>query len=634
MKRKIHGVLFAPTITAALTSALLTPLAAPLVHIAQTLIERGKLPKGALPPSDPAAFVPWCLARDGRLLSGGHWQPFLIAIAVIFFVVAFLFVYERAKNPRREIANGILGSQRAITAQSEIAKACKCWDGKNEPVGGVALGFVKAKEVLFECKHAVICAPSGSGKTRGSVYPTIDALSFSGENNLIITDPSLEIYVTTHRLLEERGYDVLLLDLENPRQGARFNPLRLVSDLHEIGDEAAAEARSREIGTTLYPLHGTEADVFASGAGGAFSAAAHEVATLAGLPEDQRTLWSTVKTIYTGTANKDTEPFKDWLRGFGEDSPAFSMASTFLSSQGKMESSILSSLEDGLKPFSSLNMRWATSGSEIEIDRMIRGKTVLFIHTLAPGREENRLASLLLAQHWAEVQRLGKRRGLRPTWGIFDEFHSLPPFGLVHALEQGRKYGVHYIMYVQSLSGFDLYRTPKEDGKDAILANCDVKALYRAGSDKDAQYFETQSGFRTVRVENTGEQSSPSGKGSSRGYGEQKVPVWPMGDILERDPGKDGVLVVQAAGHDRPAGKYEVPMADPTETFVAEHMGTLGTREFEQAVMNRELDALESRAAGIKLEVGGWTPDYGQAEKGPVGRPQDDIDSDEHDAWD
>lgn len=628
---KIAGVAIVAGATIAIAIASL-PFGAPFV---QAAMSGGKLDQAWIPHAfqvlegGPESLIEY--AKASASAEGGI-AHMLAWFAIVAGAIVLFACYQAAKSPKREVENGILGKQSSIKTAGEIIESCPMWNGRSEPSDGVVLGFVRGKAAVLECVHCAVCAPSGSKKTRGSVYPTIDALSFSGRNNLLVTDPSLEIYCMAGKCLAERGYEVHLLDLDNPRQGSRFNPLKIITDLSEAGKGEFAEDRAREIGSTLFPERGNENDIFVNAAGGVFAACAFAVATLPGVPGEERHLWSVVKTVMAGTLDGATA-LKDWIRGFGPESPVAAMAATFLASEGKLESSILASLHDGLQPFTSQNMRWLTSASDLGIDEMMAGRSAVFVHTLGPGAPANRIASLFLAQHWAETQRLGKRRGLRPCWVVGDEFHSLPKFDLPHALEQARKYGLHYVMYTQSFSGYDQYKTQKEDGKDAILANCDVKALYKAGSDLDARYFETLGGFKTIRARNTGEQrQGVSRSGSSEGFSEQKVPLWPQGDVLERNPEKDGVLVVQSALGARKAGKFEIPVVDASKTFVSDHFKTLGTPDFERKVIADTLDELEAKAEGIAIDLNGWQPDFEACKSDKTKAAE--IADDEFAAWD
>lgn len=552
-----------------------------------------------------------CMNEQMSLLTGlesfipmlGIWMAIILAV-IIRSVVSIM-------NPSsdRSVKDGVFGKQEVVSSKSDILLNTEHWNGKGKAPRGVAVGSVFGRSIIFDCNHAIICAPSGCGKTREGCYPTIDALSSGGENNLIITDPSLEIFVMTRRCLEKRGYETLLIDFDNPMQGLRFNPLKLITDLHKSGQQALAEDRAREIGSTLFPAHGNENDVFINAAGGAFAAVSYYVAASEDVPDKQRNLASVIKIINAGTMS-GTAPLKDWLRSFGEDSPQIALSATFLASESKMESSILGSIHDGLQPFNSSSMRWLTSESDIDIDDVITRQSAVFLHIVGPGNPNNKLASLFLAQHWAEVQRLGKRRGLRPCWVVGDEFHSLPKFTLVHALEQARKYGLHYVMYVQSLSGLDSYKTSTEDGKDAILANCDLKVLYKAGSEKDAKQFEIYGGYKTIKSQNKSRQSNASGKGTSESYSEQKRELWPADEILNRDPRTDGVLVFSQNTKMKRKRKFEIPIKEVSKTFSADHFGTLGTPDYERSILERTFDELEEKARVTSIEVVGWCPNF------------------------
>lgn len=539
------------------------------------------------------------------------------------------------RDSKRNVSNGILGKQESIASKSRIKDVCPTWNGESDPADGVVAGFVRKKAVIVPCTHAAINAPSGSHKTRGSVYPTIDALSWRGTNNLIITDPSMEIFAAAGPCLRERGYDVHLIDLENPRQGTRWNPIKLIADLYRNDlDLARAEAYAQEIGAILFPETGGENDIFINGAAGLFSAVAFKVATLAEVDDDEdRHLWSVASTILEGTSN-GTAPLKAWLTEEGYRSPHAVLAKIFLDAEGKFEASILGELHNGMRYLNSANARWLTSRNDLDIAALPHKPSAVFIHTLGPGNPANKLASLFFSQLWAETQRQGRWRAMRPCWVIGDEWHAIPRFDLVTAIEQGRKYGLHFIMYTQSFSGYDQYRTSKEDGKDAILANCDVKALFKAGSAQDARYFEELSGYKTVRVESVGSTRNGWGSNSSNmSYSEQAVPVWPMGEILARNPLKDGALVIRNAGYGFDSAKLEIPLIDASKTFVADHFKTLGSPQFEKEVLGRTFNELRERASSIPLDVHAWVPDFAKIDDSEIGTGAS-VENDEWAAWD
>ena len=539
-------------------------------------------------------------------------RVYLLAMAALLALMLLGSTKDAIFNTRdREVKDGILGDQKVLTKKRDILRKNYTWSGEgNPPVDGIAIGSVLGRTVIAPANHAAIIAPSGSGKTRGSVYQTIDALTYEGKNSLIVTDPSCEIYMMMAAGLEERGYPVHLLDFHASRRGSRYNPLAVIIERHRQGDTSSAEARAREIGDILCPETGSESDFFTRAAGGAIAAVCYLVATLDEVPDSKRNLWSVIQTMLKGTQGGRAK-LKGFITSGGGESPAYVMASTFLTAEDKVENSILSSLQDALQPFSSADMKYLTSASELSVTEVIEKPCVVFMHTLPKGNQANKIASLFLAQHLSETLRRGDRATLNPVFVVGDEFHAIPRFDLVTAVEQGRKYGLHYYMYVQSLAGFDGYSTRTENGKDAVLANADVKVLYKAGTPSDAAYFEVLGGKRTVQTRNTGTSSSANSSTSSEGFSEREVMNWPQGEVLARDPVRDGVLVfTNISGEAKRNGKFEIPVPDVTRTPTARNFATFGDRAHEREVMSRIEAELEDKAARRLVVFAAWTPAF------------------------
>ncbi|MBQ9001504.1 MAG: type IV secretory system conjugative DNA transfer family protein [Eggerthellaceae bacterium] len=555
-------------------------------------------------------FVTW-LADLQACLTVREFQIALLALFAILLFCPFLVENgEVFSTEEREVESGILGDQRVFKTKREVLSRNYTWDGAGKPpVYGLAMGGYPGKQVIIPANHSAIVAPSGSGKTRGSVYETIDALSVAAENSLVVSDPSGEIFAMMGEGLAARGYNVRLLDLNDGKRGERYNPLQAIAERHACGDEDGAEARAVEIGDVLSPEQGGENDYFDRAAAGLIAAVCYLVATLDGVPDDARTLWSVAQTVYKGT-DGGSEALKGFIRDQGTDSAAYVLASSFMASSDKTESNILSTVNNVLTMFNAASIKYATGGSEITPSQPMREPTAIFLRTLPKGNQANKLASLYLAQHLAETLRQGDRAALVPTYVIGDEFHAIPRFDLVTAVEQGRKYSLHYYMWVQSLTGFDAFSTKTEDGKEAVLANADVKVLYKAGSVSDAAYFETLGGRRTVRTKSTGTSTRDNAVTDSEGYAERDVANWAQGDLMQRDPYADGVLVfANVSGEAKHNGKFEIPVPDVTATPTARNFATFGSREHESQVISRVEARLSGNAKKIFIPRT-WTPDF------------------------
>lgn len=81
-----------------------------------------------------------------------------------------------------------------------------------------------------------------SGKGEMYVIPSIDVYSRAEKKtSMVVLDPKTELYKTSKKTLEERGYEVYLLSLVDPEHSMGFNPLDQVISLYADGDYANAE---------------------------------------------------------------------------------------------------------------------------------------------------------------------------------------------------------------------------------------------------------------------------------------------------------------------------------------------------------------------------------------------------------
>lgn len=533
--------------------------------------------------------------------------------AFFFFLLLVLLNADAFNEPEsRTLQNGKLGKQSQITKERAIAKANIVWsdeDHGDEPA--ICIGSINGKSVFAEALFAVAIAPSGSYKTRGSLFQTLDYNTFNCNRNILVMDPSLEIYAQSHTALEKRGYRIRVIDPEAVTDS--FNPLALIASLCRQGDKARAQERSREIGSILFPTTGSENDWVMNDAAGAFAGICYAIASDDSIPIESKNLWSCMATILEGTKGGDAKPLKSWLEADGVQTPQAILSASFRASSDRQESSILSTLLAGIQPFATDSMRQLTSVSTFDMDEVIEEKCIVFFRIGGTDDERNKFVSLFLASHWAEVARRGAKRGsLRPVLTLADEAAALPRFSLPSACQQGRKYGYSFYLWLQSASGLDRYKTPTEDGKDAIISNCNVKILYRAGSVEDAEFFSKLSGESTVLSKTQGSSRSDGSSSSNVGFTEQLQPVWSPGDLVHSDPQTQGIHVIKSLpGEPNRSGCFVVPIRDVTECPTARHFTpAFGTREHEAKYITGEIEKLEKAGPRIINLPETWTPDF------------------------
>ena len=85
--------------------------------------------------------------------------------------------------------------------------------------------------------HCLILGTTGSGKTIRFVIPTMQFLARSAlRPSLVVTDPKGELYFNQSKLYQERGYDVLTLNLREPlKRSSCWNPCYIAYQEYQEG---------------------------------------------------------------------------------------------------------------------------------------------------------------------------------------------------------------------------------------------------------------------------------------------------------------------------------------------------------------------------------------------------------------
>lgn len=194
----------------------------------------------------------WLSARFAEYPTG------TAALLALFFLSSLLF-FSVQQGKERGDDGGVLGSARIKTGP-ELIKGSVTWNGKSSPEArGFVYGFYKGKYLFEPERHVLLDGSTGAGKTRFCLNPTIDLLTYGNGGNgsepssITLTDVKNELIELTGPELERRGYEVLLLDTQNPYRGHRFNPISLVARLMEEGDLQGAERAADAIAMTLSP---------------------------------------------------------------------------------------------------------------------------------------------------------------------------------------------------------------------------------------------------------------------------------------------------------------------------------------------------------------------------------------------
>jgi type IV secretion system protein VirD4 len=85
--------------------------------------------------------------------------------------------------------------------------------------------------------HCLIIGTTGSGKTIRFVIPTMQFLARSAlRPSIVVTDPKGELYFSQSKLYQERGYEVLTLNLREPlKRSSCWNPCNIAYKEYQEG---------------------------------------------------------------------------------------------------------------------------------------------------------------------------------------------------------------------------------------------------------------------------------------------------------------------------------------------------------------------------------------------------------------
>ena len=84
---------------------------------------------------------------------------------------------------------------------------------------------------MYKPIHTIVIGTTGSGKTTMVIDPTIQILSETGSKpSIVVNDCKGELYNHNAEKLRRQGYDVQVIDLREPQQSSRFNPIERAFD--------------------------------------------------------------------------------------------------------------------------------------------------------------------------------------------------------------------------------------------------------------------------------------------------------------------------------------------------------------------------------------------------------------------
>lgn len=631
--------------TASLLLALFAlPLISPLVDAFLAILQHGNLPKSEaetflnMDKGYPALFLNY---YSGLISGREPLATFLAGTAGCFAVVGLSALYWLSQKSQRTSEDSLLGKAEIIDNPKSRRKANSTWDGSKVPEkGGLVLGFENGNYLFApETPHCLTVGRTGSGKSRLVLLPTLH-LAFEAGFNVIVLDIKSELYELTSDKASEKA-NTVLLDLESPMKGNRYNPLEIITEAIGSGDEGRARDYADRLAADLVPPE--DKNPFFSNAARGLLCACFLAVSSADIPKKKKNMASVCAMIDEGTSGygKDpAEPLKNFFKDLGHDHPAFSPASEFLSSgDNTAAKNVLSTVKVALRPLSSPAMRWMTAKSDSGINEMISKHTVVYLRVLGKNNPSNVVLTAFLNQWWMRARQLAEQNGGRvphETALALDEFGNFPKIEAIPEIcTLGRSYRIHFWGFVQSIGQLSAYNKPGDGGagQEEILSNIGIKIALGLSSQADCEYFTKLVGKRTVMASGSSRQKS-QGRGSFGTSASERaddlIHPWEWQGF---SPDRDGAIVVKAKenGAEDRNGVFRMPLADATLTPAGRYFG-LGSPDFEAGKRAAVRAALEKKERSRKQKVPTWHIDFGEEDESADESPA--VEKDEFSAWD
>ena len=405
-----------------------------------------------------------------------------VLFLMLIYIGGIVLYYSTRKNYRR---NEEYGSAKWGSANS----VCKKYKEKNSNNNKILTQNVEIG--LDGRKHrrnlnVLICGGSGAGKTRFYAKPNIMQCNCS----FVILDPKGEILRDTGNLLEEKGYEVKVLDLINMDKSHCYNPFVYLKDDNDV----------QRLVTNLFksttPKGSQSNDPFWD------TAASMLLLSLIfylwyEAPEEEQNFTMVMEMLRAGDVKEDDDMYLspldllfEKLEKKNPEHIALKYYRDYHSGSAKTLKSIQITLASRLEKFNLRSLSMLTMTDELDLPSLGEKKTALF--ALIPDNDTsfNFIVSILYTQLFQQLFYVAdhKYKGSLPVpvHFVMDEFAnvSLPEdFDKILSVMRSRQVSVSIIL--QNLAQL---KALFEKQWESIVGNCD-EFLYLGGNEQSTHKY-------------------------------------------------------------------------------------------------------------------------------------------------
>ena len=520
-----------------------------------------------------------------------------LVVSVVIVMLYFVFAKPSAKQgkgilgkgKKNEINDSPLENSRWMT-QKEVnenfppAQFTKLKDNKKDGIPLYAIYNSKKKELdinIASGMHSLVIGATGSGKTTTFVNPMVQILGHSAAgSSMICTDPKGELFQMHSKMLSDHGYKCMVLDLRDPYNSFRWNPLADFYDRYQIylhiGDEvyrrhddvteagltltdsedsfgdtwyeydgkaysdrkkllSIIKVQKQKVYDEIYedlndlvsvicPIESQSDPVWEKGARSIIMAVCIAMLEDSEFPElemtrDKYCFYNISKAI--SNSDNGYQALKDYFAGRSKLSKAVGLSRQVLSAAENTLNSYMSIALDKLSMFNDEGLCSLTSATDIDPAMFAHEPTAMFLKI--PDEKDTRhalAAVFILCIYKALIKVASFREDLslpRNVYFILDEFGNMPKIDKFDKMiTVGRSRKIWFNMIVQSYT--QLNNVYGDNVADIVKSNCGFKMFIGSNDIGTCEEFSKLCGNVTV---STSSYSSQLGQANSMSVSSQ-----------------------------------------------------------------------------------------------------------------
>lgn len=322
--------------------------------------------------------------------------------------------------------------------------------------------------------HSLIVGSTGAGKTRRFVLPLIMVLAKKGES-IIMTDPKGELYHMTSEMLRDYGYDIILINLREPKRGNAWNPLHLPYKLYTEGKRDKSVELLDDLSINIIGKANEKDPFWDNASAGYFVGLA--LSLFDNAEADKINLNSINFMSTTGSENfsGDRQYVDEYFSTIDPNSPAYISASPLLFASGETRTSLMSVFKQKIKIFSSKeDLSAMMADNDFDIADIGKKKTAVFIVIQDEKKTYHGLATIFVKQCYETLIDVAQEnKGQLPirTNFILDEFANMPPLtDVTTMITAARSRKIRFNLIIQNFS--QLNQVYGKDEAETIKGNC------------------------------------------------------------------------------------------------------------------------------------------------------------------